>query len=155
MNQFDQKKRFSPTHLTATYVWGPNLSGTIGGAGGIGSLFWIMRFASSVSCFLIHNRNGNMMDLVSASDGSVVTQYEYDPFAKPLRATDTLATDNPFRFSTKYTDSETGLISYGYRYYSPTLQQWLSRDLLDEQYRLERDETNHNLYCCYARNQPF
>jgi len=66
--------------------------------------------------------------LVSADYGSVVAQYEYGPFAEPLRATGPLAADNPFRFSTKYTDLETGLIYYGYRYYSPSLGRWLSRD---------------------------
>jgi RHS repeat-associated protein len=45
----------------------------------------------------------------------------------------TLASVNPYRFSTKYTDPETGLVMYPARPYSPTLGRYASRDpLLDE-----------------------
>jgi len=36
--------------------------------------------------------------------------------------------------STKYLDKETGLYYYGYRYYSPTLGRWLSRDPIGEEH---------------------
>ncbi|MDD4406252.1 MAG: RHS repeat-associated core domain-containing protein [Parabacteroides sp.] len=36
-------------------------------------------------------------------------------------------------FFTKYTDNETDLVYYGYRYYSPALGRWLSRDPIEEQ----------------------
>ncbi len=36
-------------------------------------------------------------------------------------------------FSTKYTDDETGLVYYGYRYYSPELGRWLNRDPIEEE----------------------
>jgi len=39
-----------------------------------------------------------------------------------------MAGQNPFRFSTKYTDDETGLLYYGYRYYNPSIGRWISRD---------------------------
>ncbi|MBQ7478876.1 MAG: hypothetical protein IJT01_08240, partial [Selenomonadaceae bacterium] len=35
-------------------------------------------------------------------------------------------------FSTKYYDAETGLYYYGYRYYSPDLGRWLTRDPIEE-----------------------
>ena len=37
-----------------------------------------------------------------------------------------------FRFSTKYLDTETGLYYYGYRFYSPALMRWLTRDPIEE-----------------------
>ena len=37
------------------------------------------------------------------------------------------------RFSSKYFDSETGLYYYGYRFYSPALVRWLSRDPIGEE----------------------
>lgn len=37
-----------------------------------------------------------------------------------------------FRFSSKYTDQETGLVYYGYRYYSPGMGRWLNRDPIGE-----------------------
>jgi RHS repeat-associated protein len=77
--------------------------------------------------FYVYDANGNVTDLVGTS-GSALAHYEYDPFGNPLVATGVLADDNPFRFSTKYTDDETGLVYYGYRYYSPEVGRWLSRD---------------------------
>jgi RHS repeat-associated protein len=38
------------------------------------------------------------------------------------------AAENPWRFSTKPFDAETGLGYWGYRYYSPALGRWLSAD---------------------------
>jgi RHS repeat-associated protein len=58
--------------------------------------------------------------------------YEYDAFGNTLRATGTYAAANPFRFSTKYTDTETGLVYYGLRYYSPSLGRWINKDPLGE-----------------------
>jgi len=42
------------------------------------------------------------------------------------------AAQNPSRFSTKFTDEESGLVYYGYRYYSPGMGRWLSRDPIAE-----------------------
>ena len=36
--------------------------------------------------------------------------------------------ESPFLFSSEYLDSETGLVYYGYRYYSPGLGRWTKRD---------------------------
>jgi RHS repeat-associated protein len=44
-----------------------------------------------------------------------------------------MAKANPFRFSTKFRDDESGLVYYGYRYYSPTTGRWLGRDTSGEQ----------------------
>jgi RHS repeat-associated protein len=38
----------------------------------------------------------------------------------------------PFRFSTKYTETESGLLYYGYRFCSPLIGRWISRDPSDE-----------------------
>ena len=58
--------------------------------------------------------------------------YEYGPFGEVVRASGPMAAQNPFQFSTKYTDSETGLDYYGYRYYQPSTGRWLSRDPIEE-----------------------
>ncbi|MCZ7640943.1 MAG: hypothetical protein M5U12_35755 [Verrucomicrobia bacterium] len=60
-------------------------------------------------------------------------RYEYGPFGEPVRVTGALAAAQPFRFSTKWTDAETGLLYYGYRYYNPTTGRWVSRDPIGEQ----------------------
>ena len=55
------------------------------------------------------------------------------PFGEPLVSSGTVAAEMPFRFSTKYNDSETGLLYYGYRYYDPITGRWLSRDPIEEE----------------------
>jgi RHS repeat-associated protein len=60
--------------------------------------------------------------------GAVVAHYEYGPFGETVVATGSLALANQYRFSTKVTDDETGLVYYGYRYYAPEVGRWLSRD---------------------------
>jgi RHS repeat-associated protein len=75
--------------------------------------------------------NGNVAALVNADTGAVSAEYEYGPFGEPLRATGTIAKANPFRFSTKYFDVETGLENWGYRYGRIDIG-WLSRDPLGD-----------------------
>jgi RHS repeat-associated protein len=43
-----------------------------------------------------------------------------------------MAKKHPLRFSTKYTDNESGFLYYGYRYYNPSTGRWLNRDPLGE-----------------------
>jgi len=72
--------------------------------------------------------------------------YEYSPFGESIVATGPLAKENPFRFSTKYWDDETGLGYWGYRYYSPSLGRWLSPDPASEisLYASKLFEANNN-----------
>ena len=77
--------------------------------------------------------------------GNVPTTTE-GPFGEPLRATGPMADSNPYRFSTKYQDIESGLLYYGYRYYQVSNGRWLSRDPIEETGGL-------NLYG-YVSNNP-
>jgi RHS repeat-associated protein len=79
-----------------------------------------------------YDGNQNVAVLVSASDGSLSASYDYDPFGRTLKSIGEYASQNAFRFSNQYTDSETGLIYYGYRYYSPQTGRWVNRDPLEE-----------------------
>ena len=56
-------------------------------------------------------------------------QYEYGPFGEVVKKTGT-ASGQPFRFSNKYQDEETGLLYYGYRYLGK--HNWLDRDPSEE-----------------------
>jgi len=58
--------------------------------------------------------------------------FEYSPFGKTTVASGTIPNRFAFRFSSEYHDSETGLVYYNYRYYSPELGRWLSRDPYSE-----------------------
>ena len=80
-----------------------------------------------------YEANGNVGQLVDGTTGAVVAHYDYDPFGTTLTASGTAANANPFRFSTKYTDDDTTLLYYGYRFYSPYLGRWLTRDPIEEE----------------------
>jgi RHS repeat-associated protein len=77
--------------------------------------------------------NGNIVGLVNMSSGSGSAEYDYNAFGETVKAVGTAASANPFRFSTKYTDADSGLIYYGFRYYCPATGRWLSRDPIKEQ----------------------
>ncbi|EDY16084.1 YD repeat protein [Chthoniobacter flavus Ellin428] len=110
------------------YGWGLDLSGNLSGAGGVGGLLAICDFTINRNYVPFFDDLGNVNGLVDASDGSLAAQYEYGPFGEALRTLGPYASQNPFRFSTKYTDGETGLLYYGYRYYDCQNGFWISRD---------------------------
>jgi RHS repeat-associated protein len=57
---------------------------------------------------------------------NVVASYRYDSFGTTMAAAASVA--QPYQFSTKRIDEQTGLGYYGYRYYLPSSGRWLSRD---------------------------
>ena len=114
-----------------SFVWGLDLSDSLQGAGGVGGLLFVS--ATNAGTHLVgFDGNGNVAALVSAPSGTLTANYEYDPFGNVLRATGPLALLNPFRFSTKYTDGESGFNYYGYRYYPAAAGRWLARDPIAE-----------------------
>lgn len=84
------------------------------------------------SAFYSHDANGNVSQLVSP-DGDLLAQYEYSPFGETVVSTGSFAKANPFRFSTKWFDNDTGLGDWGYRWYSPEMGRWLSRDPIEDE----------------------
>ena len=119
-----------------SYVGVVDLSGTEQGAGGVGGLLWVTLHTASGAAagthFAAYDGNGNVVALSAASDGSATARYECGPFGEPIRVTGPAANQNPFRFSTKRTDSTTDLVLYEYRAYNPALGRWLSRDPIGE-----------------------
>ncbi|MEW6159950.1 MAG: RHS repeat-associated core domain-containing protein [Verrucomicrobiota bacterium] len=140
-----------------TYVWGLDLSGTMEGgglprqsgaaAGGVRGLLKLTDYTSGTTHhFVAYDGNGNVIALVAGASGAITARYEYGPFGEPLRRTGNLARNNPFRFSTKFTENESGLVYYGYRYFHPGSAAWLSRDPQEENGGL-------NLYL-FVQNNP-
>jgi len=66
------------------------------------------------------------------ANGNSAAHFEYSPFGKTTVASGTIPNRFAFRFSSEYHDSETNLVYYNYRYYSPELGRWLSRDPIGE-----------------------
>lgn len=52
----------------------------------------------------------------------------YDAFGREVRSTGPASNTMAFRFSTKATDVDTGLVYYGYRFYDPDRGRWPNRD---------------------------
>ena len=61
-----------------------------------------------------------------------VAKYFYDAFGNTLYAAGSLAQANVYRYSSKETHPNSGLVYYLYRYYDPNLQRWLNRDPIAE-----------------------
>ena len=118
------------TPTSRSYVWGLDLSGTLQGAGGVGGLLVILSPDSGLLT-PAYDANGNITDLVD-TNGAVVAHYEYDPYGNSIAQSGIQADTNPFRFSSKYWDGETGFYYYGYRYYSPSIGRFLSRDPVED-----------------------
>jgi len=130
-------------NIAKSFYWGVDLSGTMQGAGGVGGLLMVQDGGQSY--LPMYDGNGNVMGMIKASDGSIAAAYEYDAFGQTIRESGPWAANNPFRFSTKYTDLESGLVYYGKRYYSPSLGRFVNRDPIEEQGGL-------NLYLACVNN---
>jgi len=142
--------------LQRSYTWGLDLAGSLTATGGVGALIQITDHGASTAYFPTYDGNGNIASLLRASDGTVVAKYEYSPFGELLRTEGSYAANNPFRFSTKFTDDESGLVYYGARYYSPSLSRFINRDPIAEQGGLNlygfcgNDGINHTDYLGYS-----
>jgi RHS repeat-associated protein len=102
------------------YTWGP-------GAGGIGGLLNLAQSGQNYS--YLYDGKGNVTSVINSSQ-AVAAAYSYDPFGNLMAKTGTL--NQPYRFSTKPYDENTGLYYYGYRFYQPSIGRWLNRDPLRE-----------------------
>jgi RHS repeat-associated protein len=121
------------TTLERKYIWGPDISGTHGGAGGAGGLLLIRETKGNTTTDLypLYDGNGNVIALAD-STGTLQAEYAYGPFGELLYARGPNASSCPFRFQTKYYDQETGLYNFGIRFLDPITGQWTSRDPLGE-----------------------
>ena len=114
-----------------TYTIGLDLSQSPDGAGGVGGLLAVTDAAGNASYFYSYDGNGNVTDLTD-SNGNMMAHYDYSPFGVVTNSAGDYAAANPFRWSTKFTDDETGLVYYGFRYYDPGSGRWMSRDPIGE-----------------------
>ena len=101
----------------------------------------------------VYNLQGDVIALLDDSN-SIVVEYKYDAWGKPLGKTGSLATTlgtlNPFRYRGYVYDEETGLYYLRSRYYNPEWGRFISADaLLGKTGKL----LSHNLYS-YCRNKP-
>lgn len=98
----------------------------------------------------LHDYRGNTSVLLDASTGETVESYRYTAYGQERvydGAGNVLDTPlNPWRFSSKRVDPETGWSHFGRRYYDPGIGRWTTPDPLGF-------EDGNNLYC-YVKNRP-
>ena len=132
LGEFALNPQTGSFNLSRSYTWGLDLTGSMTAAGGVGGLLQITDHTTSTSYLPTYDGNGNVATLVNAATGALGASYEYNAFGEPLRAAGSYAKANPFRFSTKFTDNETGLIYYGCRYYDAHNGRFINRDPIEE-----------------------
>jgi RHS repeat-associated protein len=132
--------------LQKSYVWR---------LGGIGRAHRLLQMADHVTgkvALAGYDGRGNLTSWTDGASGALLGGRDYSPWGDVwLEQWNDQSAKNSFGgagfgFSTEYRD-ETGLVYYGFRYYSPDLGRFLSRDPLGEA------ASGVNLYA-FARNDP-
>lgn len=154
----------SPPTVIRKYTWGLDLAGQNGavgpvsnrsgtaihGAGGIGGLLATHDVATGDDYAYLYDANGNVGQLIDLANAgatpAIVAAYEHDPYGGTIVQSGAYADANPFRFSTKYFDAETGFYCFGPQHYSARLGRGLNGSMARE-----ADESNPYLY---ALNSP-
>jgi RHS repeat-associated protein len=137
---------------TVAYTRGPDLSGTLEGAGGIGGLLarseWNSVSSTWSHAFYHSDGVGNVTALAvpSGNDIALAGSYRYDPFGRLIGTPTDLAARNTQRFSSKDWHNPSEFYYFGYRFYDPATQRWLNRDPIGE-------DGGVNLYG-YVGNNP-
>ncbi len=117
--------------IEKSYTWGLDASGSTQGAGGVGGLLMIKDGGNTY--VPVYDSSHNVIALHEKNNPTThVAGYDYDAFGRSKGMTGTYARTNPFRHATKYTDDETGLVYYGFRYYNPRVGRFLNQDPIRE-----------------------
>ena len=123
------QERDANGNVLVTYTRGLDLSGTFGGAGGIGGL--LARTDSSGSAFYHADIVGNITSLTDGN-GNAVARYLQDPFGRPLGMSGPLAGPNVMRaFSMPYYE-RADMVGYPFRFYGLGPHRWLNQDPIGE-----------------------
>ena len=116
--------------LQRKYIYGPGLDEPV-----------LMKSGTTRHYYLFDSL-GSVTGLTDAS-GSLVESYRYSVYGQPLQAS---SVGNPYMFTGRRFDSETGLYYYRARYYSPQLRRFIEPDPIGF-------EGGMNLYA-YVGNDP-
>lgn len=102
--------------------------------------------------FPLHDHNGNIITLIDSETLEAVESYRYSAFGEERiynqigEEVDSKESLNPWRFSSKRVDSETGYLYFGRRFYDPEVGRWINKDP-------KGFEAGPNLYA-YVFNTP-
>jgi len=117
--------------------------------GNIGGLLSRQTYTSAgvldKTAFYAYDGSGNVVGTTDASQ-NVQSAYWYDAFGNTQKLQENTSYSQPYRYSTQWLHSPTGLYSYGYRFYNAGLGRWINRDPL-------RETGGNNLYAMVG-NSP-
>ena len=116
--------------LLRKYVYGPGLDEPV------------LMQSGATRYYYLFDSLGSVIGLTDAS-GGLVEAYRYNMYGQPLQAS---TVGNPYMFTGRRFDSETGLYYYRNRYYSPQLRRFIEPDPIGF-------EGGMNLYA-YVGNDP-
>ena len=85
----------------------------------------LFELRSGTTSYYEQDALGSVSSLSDAS-GALANTYSYDSFGKLLSSSGTLT--NPFQFTGREFDAETGLRYYRFRYFDPTIGRFISED---------------------------
>ena len=131
--EYDQPAIGGTLTLKRSYAWGLDLLGSLRASGGVGALLQLRDYTENATYLAGYDGNGNLTTLQNAATGTLAATYEYGPFGEPIATSGAYSDKNPMRFSTKYTDDETGLVNFGRRYYDPRNGRFVGRDPIEEE----------------------
>jgi RHS repeat-associated protein len=103
---------------------------------------------SNVTYYALGDANKNITCYLTNA-GAIGGHFEFSPFGQITRASGSSPDDFDFRFSSEFFEQETGLVYYNFRYYSPELGRWASRDPVGERggynifIMLDNNSNNH------------
>lgn len=80
----------------------------------------------------INDHRGNICCLVDSGTGDAAESYRYSAFGTTTIFTPQGDVGNPWQFSSKRLDPESGFVYYGKRYYDPQSSRWITKDPLGE-----------------------
>ena len=85
---------------------------------------------STNGTYFYHSNQQFSIAAITDSNGNLSERYGYNAYGKPVVITDSILVDNPYFFTGRQLDSETGLFYFSSRYYDANLGQFISRDKL-------------------------
>ncbi len=137
MNEFEQ--RADGSNIGRWYTRGLDLAGwrdrrSLDEGGGIGGLLAVRERVNGgdwATCYVLSDPQGSVAALATA-DGTLVAQYDYDPYGRLIRETGLAVASCPFGYSTKYRDPDLELHYYGHRWYDAAGMKWLTPDPIGE-----------------------
>lgn len=117
------QERDHNNQITRHFVWGKHQGG------GIGGLLSITE--SGQDYYYLYDGKGHVTTVLD-KDRNVKAAYDYSPYGVLIGSAGDPTFKQPYQYSTKRTDAETGIIYFGYRFYLPNEGRWLNRDPIEE-----------------------